>query len=122
MTSALSSAGSLVDHEPPAKFEDKKLEAILQGKLTEYVGKCRMDKDGKLTFDVEKTVVSIDCLVGADPKTINDKFVLLFDKGMPKALIKATLADKKGIVKQSVIWKLATPAKSPKPTGKQVTV
>lgn len=64
------------------------LDDLLQGKLIEYDGTCRFDKNDMLVFKNSDDMKVVRCVVGFMPPDTDDKkFVLLFDAVGPAILL-----------------------------------
>jgi hypothetical protein len=81
------------------------LEVLLKDKVTEYVGTCRLNAQGNIVFTDAHTVGVTQCVVGAAPKDVNVKYVLLWNGEQLHRLVKFTKKTKRTPEKQEVIWR-----------------
>ena len=77
------------------------LDDLLKGKMTEYVGVCRFDKNDMLIFKDQEDMKLVKCVVGTEPPDPDTKFVLLFLNDEPTVLLEYSMTRKA----QRVLWK-----------------
>ena len=77
------------------------LDDLLKGKMTEYVGNCRFDKNDMLVFQDTEDMKIVQCVVGFEPDNEDSKFVLLFLDKKPVVLLEYSMSRKA----QKVLWK-----------------
>lgn len=78
-----------------SKAKADPLDDLLQGKLVEYDGVCRFDKNDMLVFENSDDMKVVRCVVGFEPPDRHDKkFVLLFDDNGPVVLLEYSKMNK----------------------------
>lgn len=77
------------------------LDDLLKGKMTEYVGTCRFDKNDMLIFESQEDMKVVKCVVGTEPPDSDTKFVLLFLNEEPTVLLEYSMPHRA----QRVLWK-----------------
>lgn len=77
------------------------LDDLLKGKMTEYVGVCRFDKNDMLIFKDQEDMKLVKCVVGTEPPDTDTKFVLLLLDDKPAVLLEYSMTRKA----QRVLWK-----------------
>lgn len=78
------------------------LDDLLEGKVVEYNGTCRFDKNDMIIFESQENMKVVRCVVGfAPPDTDDLKYVLLFMNDKPVVLLEYSMVRKA----QRVLWK-----------------
>ena len=84
-----------------SKAKAGELDDLLQGKLVEYNGTCRFDKNDMLVFENSDDMKVVRCVVGFQPPDTDIKYVLLFDDKGAAVLLEYSMVRKA----QRVVWK-----------------